>query len=105
MEENGSNFEEVLNEVVSDLEKLLLKKNNDYGSKNLLTFGNLGILVRMSDKLERLKNYVLGGAELTTDTLEDTLQDIAGYAIMWLTLEKEGYNLDYKEIIKNSRGK
>lgn len=101
MEANGNNFEEILNEVVNNVEKLLLKKNNDYGSKNLLTFGNLGILVRMSDKLERLKNYVLGGAELTTDTLEDTLQDIAGYAVMWLVLEKQGYNLDYKEIANN----
>ena len=93
---DNSEFSETLGITLNYLKELLEKKNRDYGSNNLLTFGDLGILVRLSDKLERLKNYVLRDRtfEIDDENLEDTLYDIAGYAIMWIVLRKEGYELD-----------
>ena len=99
---DNSEFSETLNITLNFLKELLEKKNRDYGSNNLLTFGDLGILVRLSDKLERLKNYVLREQtfEVSDETLEDTLYDIAGYAIMWIVLGKEGHNLDFRTLIE-----
>ena len=93
---DNSEFSETLGITLNYLKELLEKKNRDYGSNNLLTFGDLGILVRLSDKLERLKNYVLRDQtfEIDDENLEDTLYDIAGYAIMWIVLGKEGYELE-----------
>ena len=99
---DNSEFSETLSITLNFLRDLLEKKNRDYGSNNLLTFGDLGILVRLSDKLERLKNYVLREQtfEVSDETLEDTLYDIAGYAIMWIVLGKEGHNLDFRTLIE-----
>lgn len=94
---DNSEFSETLSIALNYLKDLLEKKNRDYGSNNLLTFGDLGILVRLSDKLERLKNYVLKDRtfEIDDENLEDTLYDIAGYAIMWIVLRKLGYELEF----------
>ncbi len=99
---DNSEFSETLGITLNSLRDLLEKKNRDYGSNNLLTFGDLGILVRLSDKLERLKNYVLRDQtfEIDDENLEDTLYDIAGYAIMWIVLGKEGYELDFRTLIE-----
>lgn len=99
---DNSEFSETLGITLNSLRDLLEKKNRDYGSNNLLTFGDLGILVRLSDKLERLKNYVLRDHtfEIDDENLVDTLYDIAGYAIMWLVLEEEGYDVDFRTLIK-----
>lgn len=35
---------------------LMDRKQQDYGSKNISKFGTFGVLVRLSDKIERLKN-------------------------------------------------
>lgn len=104
MESNeNKEFEQILHAVISEIEQLLIKKNKDYGAKNLLTFGSLGILIRLSDKLERLKNHILNNSELNNESLDDTLKDIAGYSIMWLVLSKENYELDYRKIIQENK--
>ncbi len=40
------------------------------------------------------KELLKGGLKTALENLEDTLYDIAGYAIMWIVLRKEGYELD-----------
>ena len=61
---------------------LLEQKNASYGDNNLRKFGRFGILVRVSDKIERLKNLLENKVSTTlTETEKDTWMDIAGYAI------------------------
>ena len=76
-------------EIASEIADMLIKKNADYGDKNLTKHGMTGIIVRLSDKLARLENlqHKKGQVEETT---EDTLKDIAGYAINALRLKREG---------------
>lgn len=77
---------------------LLQKKNQEYGDDNLLKHGLLGIYIRLSDKLARLK-YQLVHENVT----EDTLMDIAGYAINALRLINEGrlsYFGELSELVK-----
>ena len=62
--------------------KLFVKKQHDYGPGNIAEFGEVGVLVRLNDKMERLKNLVLNGLEASNESIEDTLDDIASYAII-----------------------
>lgn len=71
---------------------LLLRKNADYGSavwKEPILCPNLSaeqaILVRMSDKVERIRNILKTSQVLvSTERLEDTISDLGAYALLWL---------------------
>ena len=69
---------------------LLIKKNKDYGDDNLRKFGRFGILVRVADKVERIKNLLeTKTAAVVSESERDTWMDIAGYAIQALRLIDE----------------
>lgn len=65
-----------------------IAKNHDYGDsfkKSLDEFGPLAAVVRMSDKMERIKTLVHHHTEpKVNEKIEDTLLDLANYAIMTL---------------------
>ena len=69
--------------ITKELVKLFAKKQHDYGPGNIAEFGEVGVLVRLNDKMERLKNLVLNGLEASNESIEDTLDDIASYAIIY----------------------
>ena len=64
--------------------RLFDKKQSDYGPNNIGKFGYNGVLVRMSDKFERLCTLSRSGREpaVINEPIEDTLRDIANYAII-----------------------
>lgn len=65
--------------------KTYIKKNMDYGdsfSKSYQEFGLVAPVVRMSDKVERLKSLSKAEAQVKDESIRDTLLDIANYAIM-----------------------
>jgi hypothetical protein len=74
-----------------ELVLLLDKKQQDYGSKNISAFGELGVLIRVNDKVERLKNLLKAAnpAEVQNESIEDTWMDIANYAMI-ATLIRRG---------------
>lgn len=82
---NDKNVEEFSN-VCKELIELYTKKNHDYGNSFGKTYENLGIIsavTRISDKYNRLCNLVRDTHQLvSTETVEDTLMDLASYAIM-----------------------
>lgn len=73
------------------------KKNHDYGNsfeKSLDTFGLVAGIVRMGDKFERLVslNDPSKDAQIASESLVDTLEDLSNYAAMaacWLKRKKE----------------
>lgn len=78
--------------------KLFDRKNADYGNRNISGFGTFGVFVRMNDKFERIKNLIkfktIDRSIAVTFTfpenegLEDTLRDIANYALIAVMIEK-----------------
>ena len=77
----GLNFKEYTN-IQKECEKLARNKNHDYGNDSLKSFGNLGILIRISDKVDRLKTFQKKGIlNVKDEKIEDTLKDIINYAI------------------------
>ena len=79
--------------ILDELGVLLCRKQHDYGHGNILAFGELGVLVRMSDKFERLKNLHKQGITPKNEAEEDTIFDIAGYAVIDLMLKRGLFEL------------
>lgn len=79
------------------------RKNHDYGNsfeKSLDTFGLVAGIVRMSDKFERLVslNDPSKDAQIASESLVDTLEDLSNYAAMaacWLKGKKKA---DWNEL-------
>jgi len=62
-------------------------KATAYGKDAVGRFGLYGVVVRMNDKMERLINLTTRQDVPSNDeSIDDTLKDIAGYAIIALIL-------------------
>jgi len=72
---------------------LLLRKNSDYGNKNIAHSpgGPLnGLRVRMWDKIARINNLLDSGAHPSNESLRDSFVDLMNYsAIAILVLDKK----------------
>ena len=74
--------------ILDAMHDLYVRKNNDYGNSvhdTYLKFGPDAYSIRMNDKLNRAINLVHNGTEnayVTSDSLKDTLIDLANYAIL-----------------------
>ena len=80
-----------ISELCDEVKALLIRKNNDYGDsfgKQFEKRGMLGALIRMEDKLSRLDTLVGGHQAEVDESIDDTLRDLAGYAL--LTLVERG---------------
>jgi len=75
-------MEETLNKILNRIKDTILIKNKRYGNsfhQTIEEYGIVALLIRLTDKLNRLKT-----AYKHHESLEDTLLDIAGYAILGL---------------------
>ena len=84
-------FEEITKKMI-DLHQ---RKNQDYGNSFTNTLNEFGLvagLIRMNDKMNRLKSiYKSSDVRVNDERIEDTLIDLANYAVMsleWLTEKK-----------------
>jgi len=79
-----------------DEHNLLCSKQADYGHGNILRFGFPGVMVRCSDKAERLKNLVTtrSGVKPRNESVLDTFFDVIGYAVIARMLKAETFELE-----------
>lgn len=71
---------------------LFIKKNADYGDA-FATYGPIGVLVRMGDKINRLLSITKNGTvQVQSESMRDTLIDLHNYSTMAIMLidEKSG---------------
>ena len=80
-------------EICEKLNLIYEAKNKDYGnsfSKQFEEYGITSSAIRIEDKFQRFKNLIKNEAYVKEETLEDTLLDLANYAIMTvMELRKE----------------
>lgn len=72
-------------DICKELNGIYHKKNEDYGdsfSKQFEEYGLTSSAIRLEDKFLRFKNLINNIAQVEDETLEDTLLDLANYAIM-----------------------
>ena len=82
-----------------EMATLLASKQHDYGHGNITAFGMKGVLVRLSDKIERYIN--LKSKKAQNESKTDTLRDIVGYCVIALMLNDETFNLDLGDNYEN----
>jgi hypothetical protein len=78
---------ERIRKACNDLAELLIAKNKDYGNsvqEQFNEYGETSLLIRLDDKLRRLKQLQKAPAKVKTESKKDTLTDTAGYAILGL---------------------
>ena len=73
----------------------LCSKQYDYGHENINKFGTYGVIVRLSDKVERYAN--LKNKHAKNESVFDTLLDIVGYCVVALMLIDQTFNLQLGE--------
>lgn len=90
-------FEDALDCVLAEMRAVMISKQADYGPGNIAAFGELGVLVRASDKLERLKHLITGNRTPNHESIDDAWLDLANYGIIaqmvrrgWWGLPMEG---------------
>jgi len=78
--------------ICTDMTELYAKKNADYGNSfaKLRSEYPAAICIRLQDKMNRLKSLVMDGntQQVSDESIEDTLMDIANYAIMEIVERK-----------------
>lgn len=85
-EENPSKREEVFREITEKMADVYAAKNHDYGNSFFFTrerYPN-AILIRLFDKLNRLDTLIDGESAKVDESIDDTLVDLANYAVMEL---------------------
>lgn len=77
-------------DITNSLTKIYQAKNQDYDNsfeKSLYKFGLVASIIRLSDKMNRIESLSQTKARVKDESIEDTLLDLANYAIMtviWL---------------------
>lgn len=68
-----------------ELLKTFVDKNTDYGNSfesSLEEYGLIAALIRMEDKMGRLRTLIKSEAKVKDESISDTLRDLSNYALM-----------------------
>lgn len=82
---NTQSFDQAVQKAAKEVADLVVRKQKDYGPKNILNSvvePEIGIAVRLTDKLARLVNLKTKGKTPENETLMDTANDIIGYGLV-----------------------
>lgn len=74
-------------QICNEIHEMYIKKNADYGDsvgELYKKLGDISFLTRISDKYNRLMNLMTTEGEQNYESIEDTIQDLANYCIIWL---------------------
>lgn len=89
-------YEQVLDELLH----MFLKKHKDYGKGNILSIQELGIAIRATEKIERLKHLLMKGGKKdpANESIEETWIDIGVYAVIAILFRRGQFqSLDVDE--------
>lgn len=80
-------FETKITNITTDLSDTLIAKNHDYGNSFgdlVKEYGDLAMLIPIKNKVNRLDTLIKSDNKVKNESIEDTLRDLAGYAILSL---------------------
>ena len=75
-----------LQHIQAEALELFSRKNKDYGD-SFATFGLIGVLIRIQDKINRALTIQHNQVTLVDESIRDTLLDLHNYAAMALMLK------------------
>ena len=95
MTNNTTKRVEQMMKVQSEGLELFKKKNSDYGDA-FASYGPIGVLVRMGDKIRRLQSVTKSSLTLVEcESIRDTLIDLHNYSAMAIMLLDETVEDNY----------
>ena len=81
-----------------DMHDIFVAKQKDYGHGNILSFGVVGVAVRLADKIARIWNLTERGAQPENESLKDSWIDIVGYSCIACMLEAGSFRMELREV-------
>lgn len=93
-------FEKDIVRLANTLAYTLVKKNHDYGdsfAETMDKYGVTALLMRLNDKMNRLEKLGTDEPDVNDESFQDTLLDLAGYALLGL----QYMNRDVDEYFKS----
>lgn len=87
-------------QICMKLNELYARKNADYGDsfgKSFTEYGLTMACIRLEDKLNRIKSLSKKEAQVSDESIVDTLMDLANYSIM--TLVELGHGVSEEDVI------
>jgi hypothetical protein len=90
--EQGPTSDNQFRKIALSIAETLERKNHDYGDsfgKLYRKFGDLSAIIRLTDKLERYESLITKKQQVTDESINDTLMDLAGYAILTIVARKK----------------
>jgi hypothetical protein len=81
-------LDQAFSDVSEELLQMFLKKHKDYGKGNILSVQELGIALRISEKIERIKHILIQGDSPANETIDETWVDVAVYAVIAILLRR-----------------
>lgn len=79
-------FEQAMARLNAECDQIMIKKQLDYGSLNIAIWDVLGVAVRLTDKVMRLRELLLSGRPPQNESIRDTAVDIRNYGLILLML-------------------
>lgn len=92
-------FEEAAYKIGEEIAELVIKKQRDYGKDNILNspFGpETLITLRIHEKTQRLANLIKTQQQPSNESIEDSWDDIIGYAFVGKMLQNDTFKLPLK---------
>ena len=93
--------------VLAELGQIYEAKNHDYGDSFAKIYAKYGLqstVIRLWDKLLRLETLSERTAKVEDETIEDTLMDIANYAVMTVMEMRENRASDFEQRARAGEG-
>ena len=79
-------FEQALARLNAECDRVMIKKQLDYGNLNITIWDVLGVAVRLTDKVMRLRELISSGRLPQNESIRDTAVDIRNYGLILLML-------------------
>ena len=101
----GLTWNQVVRQIFQEQYALMVRKQQDYGPGNIAAFGELGVLVRLSDKFERLKHLLVTqddqgriiprANDPANESIDDSYRDLLNYALIALMVRHGQWNVPF----------
>ena len=97
MRQSDGTFDQACRNIALEVARTVIEKHKDYGPDNILVFKEQGLIVRMWEKIGRLKHLLWTERSPKHEAVEDSFTDLAGYAIIGLMLQRECFTFKLEE--------
>jgi hypothetical protein len=83
---------ETIQKACDELARTLIRKNHDYGNsveEQFNEYGETSLIIRLEDKLRRLKNLIKNKSMVKSEKKAETWIDAAGYSVLAYIIHSE----------------